>query len=370
MEKTENPTSQFFNSLEATGSAAITFPRFLVPFKFENASKRFRPTTKATLELNYFLRRDLFSRNSIDLTFGYDWQVNQERRHLLTPFSINFITLNPTDTFQVLLNENPRLRSSYEQRFILGIDYSYIYNEQRERKRNYNYFRGDISLAGNSMQAIQSIVGGNKNEDGQYEIFNNPYAQFAKAELEFRNYRLFTGNTQLVTRFIGGLGVPYGNSDVLPYVKQFIIGGTNSLRGWTVRTLGPGSDTTNIGTILLDQTGDVKLEGNAEFRFDVFSRLKGALFVDAGNIWTITDDPDRTNEEFKFDRFAKEIAVDAGVGFRLDFTYFIFRFDIGIPLRDPSLPDGERWIANEINLGSKEWRQENLLLNLAIGYPF
>ncbi len=201
-------------------------------------------------------------------------------------------------------------------------------------------------------------------------MFNNPYAQYARAEFDFRNYRILTSNAQFVTRFTGGIGIPYGNSDELPYIKQFFIGGSNSLRGWTVRTLGPGSDTTSFGTELIDQTGDIKLEANAELRFDMISNLKGALFLDAGNIWTLKNDPDREGENFEFNRFVNEFAIDGGVGFRLDFTYFIIRFDVGIPFRDPSFPKGERWIIRDFDIGSGNWRRENLLLNLAIGYPF
>jgi len=177
--------------------------------------------------------------------------------------------------------------------------------------------------------------------------------------------------SELASRVIVGLGLPYGNSTILPTSKQFVVGGTNSIRAFRARSLGPGSylNTITTNNYLPDQSGDFKLEFSTEYRAKLFSIVRGAAFVDAGNIWLVNADPNKPGAEFSKD-FMKEIAVGAGVGLRFDVSFFILRTDLALPLRKPYLPEGERWVIKDIDFGSGAWRKDNLILNIAIGYPF
>ena len=167
-----------------------------------------------------------------------------------------------------------------------------------------------------------------------------------------------------------GAGFAYGNSTELPFIKQFFNGGTNSLRAFRARSIGPGSyKENNTNTFLPDQSGDVKLEFSTEYRFNIYKFLNGAVFADAGNIWLLNDNPNKPNSKFSKD-FMNEIAVGIGVGLRFDFSFLVLRTDFAFPIRKPYLNDGQRWVANEIAFGNAAWRNENIVFNLAIGYPF
>jgi outer membrane protein assembly factor BamA len=195
-----------------------------------------------------------------------------------------------------------------------------------------------------------------------------------KFDIDVRKYfNSIEQTSSIATRLIAGLGVPYGNSATMPYVKQFFIGGTNSVRAFSPRGLGPGSYKTPdslASKTFIDQAGDIKLEVSTEYRFPIASILKGALFVDAGNIWLLREDPDRPGGTFSGKTFLNDLAVGTGVGLRLDLSFFILRFDLAFPLRVPSLPVNDRWVLQKINFGDPLWRKNNLVFNIAIGYPY
>jgi outer membrane protein insertion porin family len=175
----------------------------------------------------------------------------------------------------------------------------------------------------------------------------------------------------LAGRVIAGVGLPYGNSDQLPFIKQFFSGGTNSVRAFRARSIGPGTYNPDLkpATFLPDQAGDLKLEFNAEYRAKLFSVVHGALFVDAGNIWLLNENNDLPGANFTRD-FHRELAIGMGAGLRFDFSFLVLRTDFAFPVRNPILPQGERWVFNAIDFGSRNWRRDNLIFNLAIGYPF
>ena len=225
------------------------------------------------------------------------------------------------------------------------------------------------------MQLVQSLFYKQKaTPDTPYEIFGTAYSEYYKFDIDLRYY--YNTNDQrasLASRLIAGIGVAYGNSSTLPYVKQFYIGGSNSVRAFGARTLGPGSykiPDSLAAKSFIDQAGDIKLEANTEYRFPIISILKGALFVDAGNIWLLQEDPGRPGSKFSGKTFLDEIAVGTGFGLRLDLSFFILRFDLAFPLRIPYLLRGERWVINKFDIGDPSWRANNLSLNLAIGYPY
>jgi len=168
------------------------------------------------------------------------------------------------------------------------------------------------------------------------------------------------------------VGVPYGNADVLPYTKQFFAGGTNSIRAFQARSIGPGSYISKDSTsgLFYDQTGDMRLEANIEYRFPIYSVFKGAVFADAGNVWLVKNDPNRKGGLFNSSNFINDIAVGVGAGLRVDVTFFVLRFDVAFPLSKPRLPENGRWVASQIKIRDRDWRRQNLVLNIAIGYPF
>ena len=215
------------------------------------------------------------------------------------------------------------------------------------------------------------VLGGDTAAGKQKTLFHTPLSQYIRTEVELRYTRKLGTNSSFNSRLWGGFGYAYGNSYSMPYIKSFFAGGTNDIRAFRARTLGPGSYYAgNPRTqYVVDQPGDIKLEANAEYRAKLFSIVRGALFVDAGNVWTRKADSSRPGSEFT-NQFLKQIAVGMGAGLRFDVSILVLRLDVAIPVRLPYLPDGQRWVFDQINFGSKDWRRNNLVFNLAIGYPF
>jgi outer membrane protein insertion porin family len=244
-----------------------------------------------------------------------------------------------------------------------------FYNPDPKRPlKNYWYFNGDVQLAGNVFNAVGKAF--SKNKDAQIDITGVPIAQYFRIETDTRYYTIIHTKTQWINRVIGGIALAYGNIDRTPYTKQFFSGGSTGLRAYRFRTLGPGSyDGSNTTSSYPDQTGDLKLEWTSEFRHTLYKFIKGAFFVDIGNIWLLKDDPQRPGAKFSKD-FYKEFAIGTGYGLRLDFTFVVIRLDLSIPIRKPSLPNGDRWAFDEMRWRDKTWRKDNLIFNIAIGYPF
>lgn len=247
------------------------------------------------------------------------------------------------------------------------------FEEKKFRTHNF-YFKGNADVAGNLFYAVQRQL--NKTGEKPLQIFNSPYSQYIKGDIDFRHYWQFDIHNKLATRIILGAGYAYKNSTSLPYIKQFSIGGSNSIRAFPARSIGPGTynvrtDTSQNATQFIDQRGDLKLEGNIEYRFDIIKILKGAVFLDAGNIWLLRQDTLETRVGATFNRktFLNELAVGTGFGLRFDFSFFVLRLDLAFPLRKPYLLD-DPWVVDNIDFGSKTWRKENLIFNIAIGYPF
>lgn len=238
----------------------------------------------------------------------------------------------------------------------------------QKRKKNTFYFNGELDLAGN---ITGLVTGANVRKNDTIKIFDVPFSQFVKLKGDFRHYLKLGKESELASRIIVGAGLPYGNSGALPTSKQFVVGGTNSIRAFRARSLGPGSyvNTVTDNSYLPDQSGDLKLEFSTEYRAKLFSIVRGALFVDAGNVWLLNADPNKPGGEITKD-FMKDIAVGAGAGLRFDLSFLVLRTDLAFPLRKPYLPQGERWVIDDINFGSGPWRKDNLILNIAIGYPF
>jgi outer membrane protein insertion porin family len=357
------------NIYKVGGEASLTWPRLITPFNFQGSSE-FVPRTKATLGYEYQNRINLYALNSFKGSFGYLWKENVRKEHQLDVIEVNYVSPNHvTPYYQEQADKDPALSKVLEKQLIFGPTYSYTYtNTMQRRKKNTFYFNGELDLAGN---ITGLATGANIKKLDTIKIFNVPFSQYVKVKTDFRHYLKFGRNRQLASRLILGVGLPYGNSSSLPSVKQFVVGGTNSIRAFRARSIGPGSyvDTDTTTTFLPDQSGDLKLEFNTEYRAKLFSIVKGAVFVDAGNVWLLNADPNKPGAEIS-KNFLKEIAVGAGVGLRFDISFLVLRTDLAFPLRIPYLPDGHRWVIDDINFGSGPWRKDNLVLNIAIGYPF
>jgi hemolysin activation/secretion protein len=319
-------------------------------------------------------RVQYFQMLSYNATYGYVYRPQPRITHELTPVNVQYVHLiSKTADFDTLLRERPYLNRTFQDQFILGSIYNFTYNTQTQpTQRNHFFFNGNVDVSGNVLNLLQTQVF--KSEDDPRTIAKQPYAQYARLDFDTRYYRGITRRSQLATRMLIGIGMPYGNSKNLPYVKQFSIGGPNSIRSFRPRELGPGTYTDTTTSGFFDQTGDIRFETNVEYRFDIVPYLKGAVFVDAGNIWLARKDPDlpgetqRTGGEFIFSKALSQLAVGTGVGLRIDAEFFVLRFDLGIPVRDPAIlnPDEP---TNPYVLKIPPERK-NMVFHIAVGYPF
>lgn len=361
------------NSYEAGPEIEITFPRFITPVYVKNPRGFYTPKTRIVVGYNYLKRTGFFNLTSLKLIYGFKWKESLLKDHELNLININYIRVsNKSDAFQQLLSENFLLQKSFEEQFIAGMTYRYVYNEQLlPEKKNQFYFSGSTDLSGNTISVFKRLFGGEKVSSDQPEsIAGEIYSQFATFETEFRDYYNLDRYRKIVFRVYGGIGIAYGNSATLPYLKQFFSGGSSSVRAFRARSLGPGTYFDTDGTnSFFDQGGDVRIEGNVEYRFRIGGMFYGALFFDAGNIWLLKDNPELPGSKFSGD-FLNELAMGTGLGLRFDANFFVLRLDLATPVRKPWLSEGDRMVLDEFRPGNNTWRQENLLLNIAIGYPF
>ncbi|HAN18683.1 MAG TPA: outer membrane protein assembly factor [Bacteroidales bacterium] len=352
------------NTIELGGDITVSIPKFILPvFRAEEFSKKYKPKTHISIGYNYQDRPD-YRRTIANIAYGYSWDGNKYNKHILRLIELNAVKLPyVTQDFKEYI-EKTLLSSSYENHLVSVTNYSFIFNNQDIKKnKDFYYFRLNSELSGNILSAI-SEISNSKTNNGSYEIFGLPYSQFVKLDFDFRYYQILNETNNFVYRIFVGAGMPYGNSSAIPFEKKYFSGGANSIRAWSVRSLGPGSYTGDTISDYPNQTADIKLEANFEYRFKLFWVLEGALFLDAGNIWSIKED-NREGAFFNKNEFYKEIAIGSGLGFRFDLSFVILRCDIGIKLRDPSLPSDQRWI-----VGNREFVRNDLSFNIGIGYPF
>jgi hypothetical protein len=286
---------------------------------------------------------------------------------------VSFTTVsNKSDAFTKLLNKNPFLKKSYEEQFIAGGNYSFTYNEQMMAAKKMQYYLHLISeLAGTSFYIAKRIEGEEPTPGNPSTVFGSIFSQYSKLSVDGRAYLNFKNKNKLAMRLFAGVAKPFGNSAILPYSKEFFSGGPNSIRAFQINSVGPGTYDQKHDTLgILQLGGDIKLETNVEYRFNIYSFFKGAFFVDAGNVWLQKSNPSGLGSPFYFSKLMDQMAVGTGVGIRVDVSFFILRFDLAFPLRKPWLDENNRWVMNQIDFGSSVWRRDNLVLNVAIGYPF
>jgi outer membrane protein insertion porin family len=340
---------------------SLFVPGIIGPVKFQTNSG-FIPKTRFSLGYEYYNQSAEYTLNSVKASFAYVWKESITKEHTLEVIRVNLVNpTNITPAYQAQLDTNIVLARSLEKTFIIGPTYNFNFNTQLRPNRNKNnfYFNGNIDL---SMNIVGIASGANVEKTGvQKTIFNVPYSQYIRGELDFRHYLNFSTTTVLASRLTGGMGYAYGNSYTMPYIKEFFSGGANDIRAFRSRSLGPGSyyagnrDTAFVA----DQPGDIKIEANTELRFKLFSYFRWAFFIDAGNDWTLRYDSSRVGSQFTKD-WPSQIAVGVGTGLRLDISILLLRLDLGIPVREPWLPPHQRWVFDS----------KNFVLNFAIGYPF
>ncbi|MEI7802335.1 MAG: BamA/TamA family outer membrane protein [Bacteroidota bacterium] len=361
----------------ASGGINFSIPRILFPVLNKKVSRYSEQKTTISFTTSAVFLTGVYSLYNQNFSLNYDLRepVNELKRHQ-PGISLTYTRpIIKSDSFRARLNSDFLLAQTFSDQLITGCNYAFTYSTQDVNKlKNFFVMRPAFELAGGLLWLSNNATGLVKfqhNENGQSLIFSVPYSNFVKVEFDFKYYWLFSKQKNLVAHYFMGVGQPFANSNVLPYIRQFSVGGPNDIRAWRVRSLGPGSSESHQSLSgFYNQTGDVKLEGNLEYRFHLIGVLKGAVFADAGNVWMVKYNIDNPGANFNWGRFYKELAVGTGAGLRLDFSYFIFRGDIGIPLRNPSLAETERWVINKIDFASSDWRKNNLIFNIAIGYPF
>ena len=344
--------------------ARLRIPKFLLPVKTDQFIRKYNPQTNIRLSYSYQKRPD-YIRTLANASFGYDWRGKNNIIHRVYPLEASLILTPYKDsTFQKWL-EGKYLFYSYEPHLINDIRYSLIWSNQKILKnQNFQDLRLNLETAGNLLYAGFSAFSNNPGNN-KYQVLGVDFAQYVKADIDFRSYMFLYEDISLILRGFAGVGYAYANSSAMPFEKQYFSGGANSIRAWQVKDLGPGSYRDTVQSDYPNQTGDVKLEANMEYRFKLFWKLEAALFLDAGNIWSLSSVDDRVGAGFEFNRFYKEIAVGTGVGARAVFSFMIFRFDLGVPLRSPYSIDGSNWLPGNAGIHGKD-----LTFNIAIGYPF
>lgn len=357
------------SSIELGLGTELIFPRVLFPIKVNTDFFKYNiPKTVVGAGVDYLSRSQLYTLLSGRVNFGYVWDANKYVTHTLNPISVSYTQLsNTTQEFQQILDENQFLARSFDQQFIAGLTYNFVYNGTIDTKSKHQFFlNSGFDITGNTVSLL-----GRENEENPTEpkeLFGLPYAQYAKLDIDAHYHFKITKDQTIATRLFAGYGLAYGNSEILPFVKQYFSGGPYSVRAFRTRSLGPGTSTgetevnedSAIGGTFFDQVGNIRLEANVEYRFPIYGFLKGAVFVDAGNIWNSTENEELIGIDKFSSNFINELGIGGGVGMRVDVQGFVIRFDLAAPFHDPSLQEGERW----------DFRFDEPILNFAIGYPF
>lgn len=352
----------------------LSFPKFKAPFLRETFKRRVNATTDLSMSINYQERPEY---TRIISTVGWNYRFTERlnrNRHILTPIDINYVYL-PKSTYDFIdqiAPDNPLLRYSYEDHFIMRLGYAFYHTNkrnalpwQRGYQKNIYTIRANAEIAGNLLFALSNIFQPHRDfRENPYRVFGIPYSQYFKVEGEYTLLHIFNHRNSVAFQAMMGVGYPYGNSTILPFEKRFYGGGANGVRGWSVRTLGPGAfPGTNSVSDFLEQCGDIRFKMSAEYRAKLFWVVELGAFIDVGNIWTIKNYENQPGGLFKFNEFYKQLAAAYGLGLRLDFNYFLLRFDLGMKAHNPAMGQ-EPW-----PLIHPRWRRDHAF-HFSIGYPF
>lgn len=344
-------------------SGGLSLPKFLfLPYRMFKGSI---PRTDFNLSYNYQNRPE-YTRNMLSTSFGYNGNIRNRFFYQVYPAQLNVVKLfNLDDNFYKTLANDPFLRNAYQNHFDLGSGATLYYttNSAVNPQDTYFYSRLQFDIAGNILRAFSPVM--KKDSNGSGMIWNTPFSQFVRGELTLGRTWVFGRNSghSLATRLLAGAGYAYGNSNALPFEKHFYGGGANSLRGWQARTVGPGCSPRDTSFVIPNQTGDMKLEANIEYRFKVVWKLAGAVFLDAGNVWTLRNDSTDNQSAFRWSTFGQSIAANWGAGVRLDLGFLLLRVDMGMKIHDPAREN--KWV------GPQGWFSKGgYAMHFGVGYPF
>ncbi|WP_019039298.1 BamA/TamA family outer membrane protein [Psychroflexus tropicus] len=345
---------QGLSSIQAGLNASLLFPRLIFPIDLNESFEYAIPKTKVSLGFDHLNRTQLYTLSSVSSSFGYIWEGNSYVTHELRPINLEFVSLgNTSEEFENILDNNPFLRRSFEQQFIAGLTYNFTYNEIKDQSTSQGlYFGFNYDMAGNGLNLL-----GSENQEGNNEFLGLEYAHYFKADIDLRYHlKLDQKRQKLVARVFAGAGQPMGSTESLPFVKQYFSGGPYSVRAFRIRSLGPGTFSPEDGSnSFFDQSGDIKLEANLEYRFPISEYLLGAFFADAGNVWLVNENDATPGGQFS-SNFINELGAGFGFGLRVDIQGFVIRLDLATPIKEPST--------------SWNFDSANPVLNFAIGYPF
>jgi outer membrane protein assembly factor BamA len=360
-----------YNTYRSGAELNFNIPRFFLPGASRLRNRGgYVPRTNIQLGYDIINRRNLYTVNSFRFNYGYSWKESIQKQYEFNPIAITYAQpVNVTSVYDSLIRLDTLLARAVEEQLILGSNWEYNYNPlvSGQLRSNAYYLNALVDLSGN----IAGLLSGADYKSGkQVSIAKVPFSQYIKFEIDGRYYRKLGLYSSWANRVIVGIGIPYGNSVQLPFIKQFFVGGNNSLRGFRSRSVGPGIyKNVRVTNFLPDETGDIKVEFNTEFRPRISGPLYGAIFFDAGNIWLVNDSNYTKKPGAQFSgKFLSQLAMDVGVGLRFDITLFIIRFDVGFPIRKPW--EQNPWVMDQIRFSEKAWRRENIIYNVGIGYPF
>ena len=346
-------------------TAGLSFPRFLVPFRITPGPSIAKRRTRLEFAFDY-QNRPYYSRDIFTARWAYSWQQGNRASWVLRPVDINWINVQSVDDRFLNAIDNKYLKTSFESQLNAGLSLSWIYNTQRsDFDQNVTIVRANLESVGNTLQLLSTAFGDSSHNESYNKILGVRFAQYVRGEASISHKIDLGGKMALAGRLFSGVGVTYGNSKdrSIPFDRMFYCGGANSMRGWVPRTLGPGNKLEVQGATYPSQVGDMRLEANLEYRFPIWWILNGALFFDVGNVWYLRDIENSNPEEvFHFNSFYKQLGFNTGLGLRLDISYVILRFDLGLQLHKPDRPANERWIRN--------FHWDNTALNFSVGYPF
>ena len=363
--------SSVMNSYELGAALSLEFPRLVLPWVRNRVDPfRFPSHTNFKVYAEQVNRARYFKMLSFGGTVSYSFQPKRSMKHTVTPLHLAFNTLqHRTARFDSIANANPMLFHSLDDQFIPSVTYTLTYDDTYKKKKNRIWWENSVTSAGNVTSLIYAAFG-QKFSQKDKKLLGTPFAQFLKFTSEFRHLYTFSEKHQLASRIMGGVIWSYGNKTIAPYSEQFYVGGANSIRAFTIRSIGPGRfhPASSSSYAYVDETGDIKLEANLEYRFRIFSNflggnLNGAAFLDAGNVWLLRKDEARPNAEFSLNHFFDSIALGTGVGIRYDFSFLVLRLDWGIALHVP-YDTGKSGYYNIPRF------KDGMGLHFAIGYPF
>jgi outer membrane protein insertion porin family len=372
-------------------SASLAVPRLMVPFDIPMMGKNGMPSTTFRTSYVFSLQKESFERRVFLNSITYDWVETKSKLHSLTPLNFEYrvgTLLFDTTTVEgkAVLNSNSyNIRLLARRDITIGMKYAYTLNANKLLTgKSFIYFRGNIDFAGNALQALSSLGSTNHDSTNPATIFGLPFNQYVRPEIDLRWYKALAPNRQFIARINTGVGYAYGNSNTIPFEKLFFAGGANGVRAWQARTLGPGNynralrnPTEDARKTLygIDQLGQMHIEANLEYRYPLIdnffgSKLNGAVFLDAGNVWNIAPRNEQPETYFKFKNLANQLGIGTGMGFRYDLQYFVLRFDIGLKLRDPQFDPSEQWVISKFISGGKAFRHDYDLKNSPDSYHF